>query len=143
MIANGEKWHYLAIKKMFALLKGITSKHKGDFYYLNCFHSYSTKEKLKKHGNVCENHDYSYVEMPEKDNKKLKYYYGERSMKVPFIIYADIESLLEKINTCHTNPEKSSTTKINNHTASGYSLYTHCLFDLTKKSLIIIEAKIV
>ena len=32
-------------------------------------------------------------------------------MKVPFIIYADLESLLEKISTCYDNPEKSSKTK--------------------------------
>ena len=29
-------------------------------------------------------------------------------------------SLLEKMNTCHNNPKKSSKTKINKHTASGY-----------------------
>ena len=43
MITDGEKWHYLAVKKLSALFKGITSKHKEDFYCLNCFHSYSTK----------------------------------------------------------------------------------------------------
>ena len=48
-----------------------------------------------------------YVEMPKKDNKILKYNHGEKSMKVPFIIYADFESLLEKMDTCHNNPEKS------------------------------------
>ena len=37
----------------------------------------------------------------------LKYNYGEKSIKVPFIIYADLESLLETMNTCHNNPEKS------------------------------------
>ena len=41
-------------------------------------------------------------------------------MKVPFIIYADLEYLLEKISTCHNNPKKSSTTKINKHTPTGY-----------------------
>ena len=56
-------------------------------------------------------------------------------MKVLFIIYADSESLLEKMNICHNNPEKSSTTKINKHTPSGYSLFTHCSFDLTKNKL--------
>ena len=56
-------------KKLSALLKGITSKHKGDFYCLNCFHSYSTKEKRKKHKNVREDHNYCYVEMPEKITK--------------------------------------------------------------------------
>ena len=111
------------------------SNHKEDIYCLNCFQSYTTKNKLKKHKKVCENHDYCYVEMSEKDNKILKYNYGEKSMKVPFIIYADLESLLEKMNTCHNNPEKSSTTKINKHTPSGYSLFTHCSFDTTKNKL--------
>ena len=70
--------------------------------------------------------------MPKKDNKKLKYNYGQKTMKVPFIICTDLESLLEKINTCHNNPKKSSTSKINLHTACGYSLSTHCSFDSTK-----------
>ena len=56
-------------------------------------------------------------------------------MKVPFIIYANLESLLEKMNTCHNSPEKSSTTKINKHTLSGYSLFRHCSFATTKNKL--------
>ena len=70
--------------------------------------------------------------MPKGDNKILKYSNGEKSMKVPFTIYADIESLLEKMTTCHNNPKKPSTTIINKHTPFGYSLFTHCLFDRTK-----------
>ena len=73
--------------------------------------------------------------MPKEDNKILKYNQGEKSRKVPFIIYADLESLLEKMNTCYNNPEKSSTTKINKHTPSGYSLFTQCSFDTTKSKL--------
>ena len=53
-------------------------------------------------------------------------------MKVPFIIYANLQSLLEKMNTCCNNPKKSSTTKISKHTPSGYSLHTQCSFDTTK-----------
>ena len=48
MITDGKKWHYLAVKSFSALLRGITSKHVGDFSCLNCFHSYRTKNKLKK-----------------------------------------------------------------------------------------------
>ena len=128
MISDGEKWHYPAVKSLSALFRKITSKHNGDFYCLNCFQSYTTKNKLKKH-------DYCYVEMPERDNKILKYNYGEKSMKVPFIIYADLESLVEKMNTCYNNLEKSSITKINNQIPSGYSLFTYCLFDTTKNKL--------
>ena len=69
MITDGEKWHYVAVKSLSALFRGITSKHEGDFYCLNCFQSYTTENKLKKHKKVCENHDYCYVEIPEEDNK--------------------------------------------------------------------------
>ena len=37
--------------------------------------------------------------------------------------------------TCHNNLEKSPTTKINKHTPSGYSMFTHCSFDTTKNKL--------
>ena len=113
MITDGGKWHYLTVKKLSALLRRITSKHVGDFYCLNCFHSCSTKDELKKHKDVWENHDCCYIEIPKEDNEILKYNHGEKSMNVSFIIYADLESLLEKMNTCHNNPKKSSTTKIN------------------------------
>ena len=53
-------------------------------------------------------------------------------MKIPFISYADLECLLEKMSTCHNNPEKSSATKINGYTPSGYSLLMHCSFDATE-----------
>ena len=81
MITDGKKWHCLAVKSLSALLRGITSNHNGDFYCLNCFHSYSTKNKLKKHERVCNDHDYCYVEMPNEDNKILKYNHGEKSLK--------------------------------------------------------------
>ena len=90
MITDGKKWHYLAAKSLSALLRRITSNHNGDFYYcLNCFHSYSTKNKLKRHERVSNDHVYCYVEMPNEDNKILKYNQGGKSMKAPFIIYAD------------------------------------------------------
>ena len=59
----------------------------------------------------------------------------EKSMKVQFIIYADLKSFLEKMSTSYNNPKKSSTIKINIHTPSGYSLFTHCSFDTTKNKL--------
>ena len=59
-------------------------------------------------------------------------------MRAPFVIYADLECLLQKISNCHNNAEKSSATKVNKYTPSGYSLFTHCLFDTTEN-----KAKIV
>ena len=76
-----------------------------------------------------------YVKMPKEDNKILKHNQGEKSMMDPFAIYFDLESLLEKINTCHNDPEKSSKSKINKHTPSGYSLFTRCLFYIKENQL--------
>ena len=48
MITDGTtNWHYLTIKNISGLLRGITSNHNGNFYCLNCLHSYRTKSKLK------------------------------------------------------------------------------------------------
>ena len=55
MIANGEKWHYLTVKNLAGLLRRITSAHKEDFYCLNCFHSYKTRNKLEAHKKKCRN----------------------------------------------------------------------------------------
>ena len=46
MITDGKKWHYLVVKRLSSLLKGIPSNHDGDFYCLNCFHSYRIENKL-------------------------------------------------------------------------------------------------
>ena len=135
MTTNGEKWHYLVVKNLSGLLRGITSNHNADFYCLNCFCSYSTKNKLEKHKKICENHDYCHAEMPTKDNNIIKYNYGEKSIKMSFTIYADLECLLEKIDTCENDPNKSYTTKINKHIPPGYSIFTHCSFDESKNKL--------
>ena len=101
MISNDENWHYLIVKNLSRLLRGITSNHDGDFYCLNCFHSYGTKNKLDAHKKICENHDYCHIEMPTKDNNTIKYNQGGKSIKLPFIIYADLECLLGKMSTCY------------------------------------------
>ena len=67
-------------------------------------------------------------------------------MKVAFIIYADLQTLLQGLDTYNNNnnnnnnsnkdkTEKSSTTKINKHITSGHSLFTQYSFDLTKNKL--------
>ena len=48
MITDGKRWHYLVVKSVSALLRGIRSNHNGHFYCLNCFHLYGTKNNLKK-----------------------------------------------------------------------------------------------
>ena len=142
MITNGEKWHYIAlksertddgfnrpIKSLSRLFRGITSNHDGDFYCLNCLHSFRTDNALKKHERLCENNDYCSVEMPTKLNKILKYNHGVKSLKTPFVIYADLECLLLKQQSCQNNPNESYTERKAIHEPCGYELSLVSSFD--------------
>ena len=71
--------------------------------------------------------------MSDEDNKILKYIPEEKSLKAPFILCADLECLLRKINTYSSNLDKSHTEKKATHKLSGYSLVTSCSFDKSKK----------
>ena len=62
-------------------------------------------------------------------------------MKIPFIIYADTESLLEQKDTCHSNPEKSSKIKINKHTILVIHYLRIVLSIPQKTSMTIIKVK--
>ena len=96
MITNSKKSHYLAVTNLSALLEGISSNHKEDFYCLNCFNSYTSKNKLKEHEEICNNHDSYRIEMTKQVKKILKYNPGEKPLKAPFAIYLDLECLLKK-----------------------------------------------
>ena len=63
--------------------------------------------------------------MPKEVKNTLKYSHGIKSSKAPFVIYADMKSLLKNIDTCHNDPRKSLATKITKHLVSVYSFFTH------------------
>ena len=102
MITYGEKWHYLALKSepklyngklcnrpvesLSKLLRGKSSNHHRDYYCLNCFNSYSTKNGLKEHEDICNKNDSCRVITPRWDDKILKYNYGEKCFYVKIIL---------------------------------------------------------
>ena len=91
---------------------------------------------FKKHERLCDNNDYYNVEMPTQFNKTLKhnygekslksrfvkYNYGEKSLKTSFVIYADVECLLLKKQSCQNNPNESYTERKAIHEPCGYGL---------------------
>ena len=135
MITNSEKWYYIALKSVRTddgfnrpirsfsrLFRGITANHHGDLYCLNCLHSFWTDNALKRHEGLCDNNDYFHAEMPIYGNKTLKYNHREKSLKAPFTIYADLECLLIKQQSCQNNPKESYTEKKAMHEPCGYAL---------------------
>ena len=107
---KNNRWHYIAVKSLSALFRGITSSNNGGFYCLNCFHSYRTLNKFKKHERVYNNHDYCRIDM-NKEHEKIKYLPGEKSLKAQFIAFVDLECLLKKTQYCQNNPKNSYTEK--------------------------------
>ena len=111
MIIDGKKCHFLAVINLSPLLQGNSSNHEGGFYFLNCFNSYTSKNKLKEHEEICNNHESCRIEITKSVEKILKYNPGEKSLKAPFAIYLDLKCLLRKEQSCQNNPEKSYTEK--------------------------------
>ena len=62
--------------------------------------------------------------MPSEDKKKLEFNQYQKSDKAPFVIYADLECIIEKIDGCKNNPENSSTTKGSKYIPSGFLMST-------------------
>ena len=152
---NGKKWHYIAlkseptddgfnlpIKSLSRLFRGVTSNHVGDFYCLNCLHSFRTDNSLKKYERLCDSNDYCSAEMPTKFNKTLRYNYGEKSLRTPFVIYANLECLLLKQESCQNNLNESYTERKAVHEPCDYALNLVHLIQ-NKTSTVFIEERIV
>ena len=83
-------------KKYIRIIKRNNIKSRWRFLLFRLLSFIHNIKKLKKHEKICKDHDFCHVKMPNENNKILKYNPGEKSLKVPFIIYANLECLLEK-----------------------------------------------
>ena len=62
--------------------------------------------------------------MPSEDTKILEFNQYKKSDKAPFITYADLECIIEKIYGFKNNPVNSSTIKVKKHIPSGFAMST-------------------
>ena len=130
-ISDSDINHYVLIKNMSRLIKSQLSLHKCQTFICSyCLHGCKTKEILDRHVERCKMHDAQRVKLPEKNDKKgrdkVKFTKTEYQLRLPFVIYADFESILLKHDVCKNNSEKSWTLKYQTHEACGYGLYTVC-----------------
>ena len=119
------KKHYTAIKSLSGLLRGITSTHNGDFYCRNCLGSFRTKNALDEHYEACKDHDFCYVKMPKEGDNILTYQEGSKSIRVPFVIYADTECILKPIEGCDPCCTCNDPGCMNDHEAFTRNVSTH------------------
>lgn len=76
-----------------------------------CLHGFWKENSLQEHQQYCSTHGAQRVELPiAGKNDILKFQDYEKTLKVPFVIYADFETINRKLHTCAPNPKHSATT---------------------------------
>ena len=71
----------------------------------NLLSFFRNRKKIELHKKVCENKDFCNVILPFEDTKILEFNQYQKSDKAPFIINADLECIIERIDGCKNNPE--------------------------------------
>ena len=128
-VENPNKKHYVAVKSLSRLLSKQNSKHKeAQHFCTNCLNGFESEIIRDEHYEYCRSKDPVGVEMPTK-NPIVKYADGQYQFKVPFVIYADFESILVPVSGAANNPEMSSTRGINVHQPSGWCMYSSLLME--------------
>ena len=129
LISEGEKNHYCLIKNMSRLLSSQTStyEHKK-FFCPRCLNSFGRQDLLDKHIKLCRDSEAVRINMPEEGTfVNFKNYF--KKMDMPFVIYADFESLMKAILSSQPNPKKSYTEKKTHHKPISFCYYVKCSFD--------------
>ena len=124
LISDGDKSHYVAIKSLGRLLSMQNSKHKESQHFCtNCLQGFAERRSRDEHYAYCRSNESVRIEMPTK-RPIVEYSNGQHQFKVPFIMYADFESILEPIQGACNNPNISSNRGVNVHTPSGWCLHS-------------------
>ena len=110
MIEDGGKRHYTAIKNISRLLSKLNGKTKRAYHFcINCLNGFRTASARDKHYEYCSSNGHVKVNMPTGKEKWLKFHDGQYQFKVPFMMYADFESILKPVDERYK--EKMNTMK--------------------------------
>ena len=122
-VENPNKKHYVAVKSLSRLLSNQKNEHNGlQYFCVNCLNGFEYEIIRNDLYEYCKHQDSVRVEMPTKDKSMVKYTDGQYQFKVPFVIYADFESILAPVSSAAGDPGKPSTGSINVHEPSGWCI---------------------
>jgi len=119
MISDYRKNHYCWIKDLNRLLADQHSNTRRYHYCSYCLHGFTKERLLKEHIPYCQTHGPQKIELPKEEDKWLHYKDIRKQLKVPYIIYADLESMLIPTEGCANDPKISSTMK----TTKAYTMW--------------------
>ena len=141
LISDGEKQHYCLIKSLSRLLSSQVSGHKeSNVFCLNCLNHFPNEEKLKIHEEYCLKNQAIRIEMPE-EGSLVTFIHHNRSLKVPFVVYADFEAFTEEIPISEQNDKCSFTQKYQKHKPSGFCFKIVCFDERYNQKPVLFRAR--
>ena len=135
MIEDGEKRHYTAIRNISRLLLKLNGKTKRAYHYcMNCLNGFRRESAKDENYEYCSSNGHVKVNLPTEEEKWLKFHDGQYQFKVPFMLYADFESILkpvdewykEKMNRMKAGRKGKApyTEKISKHVPSAWCVHS-------------------
>ena len=130
LITEGRKKHYVLIKDFNKLLYNQTKHESRKHFCMYCLQCFSSERVLNKHLEICiQLNGTQAVKMPTKDNSILKFNNYHKQQPVPFVIYADFEALLQKVERGQPDSDKSYTKEFQRHIDCGSAYKVVCCYD--------------
>ena len=125
MVSEDGIRHYTAIKSLSRLLSSKNSNTKRKQHFcINCLQDFTQESSRDQHQVYCENNESVRAEMP-KQGSTVEFKDGQNQFRVPFIMYADFESILETMDPVEPgSPSQPYTNEVNQHTPSGWCVYS-------------------
>ena len=127
---NTETNHYVWIKNFNKLCAGVTKNTSKKFFCKHCIQHFPSKERLEKHLMDCiVLTKCQAIQMPN-EGEVIKFKSFRETVKIPFVIYADLESLLQKLTvTQRQEIDGEQTEKLQKHVACSYGYKVVCCYD--------------
>ncbi|XP_065654946.1 uncharacterized protein LOC136081548 [Hydra vulgaris] len=98
-------------------------KHLIDLLLIS--NEFNSEESLSNHKTYCKTHDSVRIELSP-PNSTTQFTNHNKSMRVPFVVYADFENFIKQIDTCEPNPNESYTKQYQKHIPSSFCYYIKC-----------------
>ena len=138
-ISNESNQHYCLIKNLNRFLRSTNKGHKH-YYCRRCLHGFIRQDLLDAHRQYCNQFTFQKVKYPEEGKNNVEFRNFHKQIRVPFVIYADFETINKKMELEHMN-EGSSTTHLVEFEACGYSYQVVCTNDKYTKPPVVYRGK--
>ena len=141
LITENNCKQYVAIKSLSRLLSKQNSKQKERQHFcMNCLQRIKEEKSRNEHIGYCKDNESVRIEMPH-NRPIVEYSDGQFQFNVPFIMYADFESILKLISGPGNNPRISTTRGVNIHTPSGWCVRSEFAYGEVKDPLKLYRGK--